>query len=55
MKTLEAVTDKKGIAPLAERQAEMLLGNKSYNNSLRREFAAGDGQLVMSFLIFAPR
>ena len=52
---IEAVTDKKGTAPLTACQEEMVLGDKSYKSSLRKEFGAGDSQLVMSFLIFAPR
>ena len=52
---IEAVTDKKGTAPLTGCQEEMALGDKSYKSSFQKEFGAGNSRPVMSFLIFAPR
>ena len=52
---VEAVTEKRGAAPLQECQEELLLINKSYKSSVRKEFGAGDSQSVISVLVFAPR
>ena len=41
---VEAVTEKRGAAPLQECQEELLLINKLYKSSVRKEFDAGDSQ-----------
>ena len=52
---VEAITEKRGAAPLQECQEELLLINKSYKSSVRKEFGAGDSQSVISILVSAPR
>jgi hypothetical protein len=52
---IEAITEKKGAAPLQECQEELLLINKSYKSAARKEFGAGDSDSAISILVFAPR
>lgn len=52
---VETVAKKKGAAPLTGCQEEMLLGDKLYKSSLRKEFGKGESQSVITILIRAPR
>jgi hypothetical protein len=52
---VEAVTEKKGAGPLQDCQEELLLANKSYKSSVRKEFSAGDSQSSTSILVFVPQ
>ena len=52
---VEAAAEKRGAAPLQECQEELLLIDKSYKSSARKEFGAGDSHSAISVLVFAPR